>query len=134
VSDPGAVDLSGGWDGIFNYPRRFRPNAFTATLRDAGGFLAGEIAEPSQDRHDHGATLHAWLEGRHDGTAVMFVKSYDDPDRAHYTVTYTGTVSPDGTEIQGIWEIASVWSGTFIMVRKAGKTEEAAQEVLETVR
>ncbi|MDB5707310.1 MAG: hypothetical protein JWN66_4426 [Sphingomonas bacterium] len=130
----GADDLSGGWDGIFNYPRGYRPNAFTATLRDAGGFLTGETTEPSQDQCDRNAVLHAWLEGRRDGTAVMFVKSYDDPKRAHYAVHYDGSVTPDGNEINGRWNIPGVWSGTFIMVRKAGKTEEAEQKIAETIR
>jgi hypothetical protein len=130
----GSDDLSGGWDGIFNYPRGYRPNAFTATLRDTGGFLTGETTEPSQDRRDRNAVLHAWLEGRRENMTAIFVKHYDDPTRAEDAVHYTGSISPDGTEISGRWDIPGNWSGTFIMVRKAGKTEEAGQKIAETVR
>jgi hypothetical protein len=131
MSDAG--NLTGTWNGIFNYPRLLRPNAFTATLRDNGGLLVGETSEPSQDRHDRNAVLHALLEGQRDGNTVTFSKSYDDPARAR-AVQYTGSVSPDGTEINGRWDIPGIWSGTFIMVRKAGKAEEIERKAAETVR
>lgn len=130
----GADDLSGGWDGIFNYPRGRRPNAFTATLRDDGGFLTGETTEPSDGVNDSSAVLHAWLEGRREDSIVTFVKSYDDPARAHYTVHYAGSITPDGTEISGHWDIAGRLSGTFIMVRRAGRTEAVERRIAETVR
>jgi hypothetical protein len=130
----GAGNLSGAWDGIFNYPRGYRPNAFIATLQDSGGFLTGETTEPSQEQHDRNAILHAWLEGRRDGATITFVKSYDDPARAHYAVRYAGTVTPDGSEISGQWDIPGVWSGTFIMVRKTGTAEMVERKVTETVR
>ncbi len=129
-----ADDLSGGWDGIYNYPRGMRPNAFTATLRDSGGLLAGEVSEPSQDPQDHGAILHALLEGSREGSAVRFVKTYDAPSRSHYAVIYTGTVNGEGTEISGRWDIPGVWSGTFIMVRHVGAEDAAETRVEEIVR
>jgi hypothetical protein len=129
-----ADDLSGGWDGIYNYPRGHRPNAFAATMRDSHGLLAGEISEPSQEPHDRGAILHALLEGSREGSTVRFVKTYDDPSRAHYAIFYGGTVNGEGTEITGRWDIPGVWSGTFIMVRQVGDEERAEAEIAETVR
>ena len=130
----GADDLSGGWSGIYNYPRTLRPTAFTATLRDSGGLLAGETTEPGQERHDRGITLHALLDGSREGNAISFIKTYDDPARAHYAVFYTGTVNAEGTEISGRWDIPGVWSGTFIMVRPVGEEERSEARTGETVR
>ena len=129
-----ADDLSGAWDGIYNYPRGHRPNAFAATLRDAHGLLAGEISEPSQERGDRGAILHALLEGSREGSTVRFVKTYDDPSRAHYAIFYSGTVNGEGTEITGRWDIPGVWSGSFIMVRQVSDEERAEAKIAETVR
>jgi hypothetical protein len=129
-----ADDLSGRWDGIFNYPRGPGSNHFVAILRDSGGILVGETTEQSDASGDRGATLIAWIEGRHDGGKVSFVKSYDEPTRGHYAVSYQGSVSPDGNEINGIWDIPGIWSGTFIMVRPAGKAIVAEQEIAEPVR
>ncbi len=112
-----ADDLSGQWTGIFNYPRGLPPTGFTATLRDMGGVLTGETAEP---RHDGGATLTAMIDGTRTGLAVTFVKIYDALDGEHDSVRYEGTVDAGGQEITGRWDIPGVWSGTFIMVRDAG--------------
>lgn len=130
----GSEDLSGGWQGIFNYPPGHPPNVFTATLQDNGSLLTGETSEPSDDPFDRDAIQHGWLEGRREGTAVTFVKSYDDPGRADYVVHYAGSVAPDGSEITGTWDIPGVWSGTFIMTRDTGKAEEIGREVAQTVR
>jgi hypothetical protein len=129
----GADSLSGEWDGIFNYPHHMPPQAFTATLRDEGGILTGETTESGEESRDP-AVLHAWLEGRRSGDAVHFVKSYDATSRADYVVHYAGTLAPDGNEISGRWDVPGVWSGSFIMVRKAGKAEEVGEEAVEAIR
>lgn len=128
-----ADSLSGEWDGIFNYPRHMPPNAFTAVLREAAGAITGETTESGEEAGDP-TMLHAWLEGRRNGDAVRFVKSYDSASRAHYVVRYTGTVAPDGNEINGRWDVPGVWSGTFIMVRKSAKAEAVERQAAETVR
>jgi hypothetical protein len=133
VKDTTASDLSGRWDGIFNYPGGHGSNTFVAVLRDSGGLLTGETSEPSDEWSDHDTTLIAWLEGRHDGASVTFVKAYDDPNRADYTVSYRGSVSPDGNEINGIWDIPGIWSGIFIMIRPLGEAETVELEVAEPV-
>jgi hypothetical protein len=130
-----ADDLSGAWDGIYNYPHTRRPTAFTATLRDMAGVIVGETSEPATLPGDRGSTLHALLEGSRHGNSVHFAKSYDEPGYARRNaVLYTGTVNGEGTEITGRWQIPGNWSGTFIMVRQAANEEAAESEVAETVR
>ncbi|MEG3144533.1 hypothetical protein U1839_07680 [Sphingomonas sp. RT2P30] len=125
-----ADDLSGGWDGIYNYPRVMRPTPFTATLRDSAGLLVGETSEPG----DHGSMRHALLDGSREGNAIRFIKTYDDTAGGYRSVSYSGTVNGEGTEISGRWDIPGVWSGTFIMVRHVGEEEVAETRVVETVR
>lgn len=128
-----AVDLSGGWDGIYNYPRTFPSAAFTATLVDSGGILTGETTELSGQRHDRGQTLHALIDGTRGGNAVQFVKTYDDIRRARSPIFYRGMVNGDKTEINGNWEIPGMWSGTFIMVRRIAIEVAVEREVAEPV-
>ncbi|MGI4731298.1 MAG: hypothetical protein ACRYFW_06075 [Janthinobacterium lividum] len=131
MSDP--LDVTGAWEGIFNYPRAMPPGGFRADLREAAGAIAGETEERG-DGDEAGLTLHALVTGARSGTAVSFTKSYDDPARARHPVRYAGTIAPDGDEITGRWDIAGHWSGSFIMVRAARRAEPAAIEVAETVR
>lgn len=121
-----ADDLSGDWRGIFNYPGAAGPpTEFTATLHDAGGFLTGETAEPSL----YGGTLAARLDGRRNGSAVLFNKLYEESREGDYdSVAYEGEVDDEGLEITGRWTIPNIWSGTFIMVRERGAEQEAAAE------
>lgn len=125
-----ADDLSGDWRGIFNYPPTHLgtapPTEFTATLHDAGGALSGHTVEPSLQ----GATITARIDGRRAGTAVTFVKLYDDDRDGDYdTVAYQGEVDAEALEITGRWTIPGGWSGTFIMVREKGVEAEAEAEV-----
>jgi hypothetical protein len=125
VSD--ASDLSGVWRGIFTYPHSLPPENFIATLVDRGGALAGETEEIGRD----GEVFTALIAGRRAGDAVRFVKTYDDRHQA--PVHYEGTLDPEATEIAGTWRIAGSWSGSFVMVRPAGKVEEVERKVAESV-
>jgi hypothetical protein len=120
------ADLGGHWDGIYNYPRTLPPTAFTATLRDHGGAISGEISEPGRE-----GTLFALIDGRRAGSSVTFVKFYDD----HHArpIRYAGTLNADATEITGTWNIPGDWSGTFIMVRQKREVEEAELKIAEEV-
>lgn len=124
-----ADDLSGRWQGIFNYPRDVPPIGFAAMLYDIDGALTGETVEPAPD----GRTLAAQLDGRRRGSSVTFAKLYNANDGDYDAVAYDGTVAADGQEITGRWSIPGIWSGTFIMVREKGigtPTEtEAATDV-----
>lgn len=123
----GASDLSGVWHGIFSYPHSLPPENFVATVVDRGGALAGETEEVGRD----GAVFTALIAGRRAGDAVRFVKTYDD--RHAHAVHYDGTLDPEATEIAGTWRISGDWSGSFVMVRPAGKAEEVERKVTESV-
>ena len=122
-----ASDLSGVWHGIFSYPRSLPPAEFVATLMEHDGALSGETEETDSD----GRRLTALLHGQRTGSSVNFVKTYDD--RHTHPVHYAGTLDPEATEIAGTWRIAGSWSGAFVMVRPAGKTEEVERKVAEPV-
>ena len=55
---------------------------------------------------------------------MRFTKSYDAADENYSVVEYEGTLSGDGTEIEGRWTIPSNCSGTFLMIRSS-RTETA---------
>lgn len=131
MSAAGDYDLSGRWNGIYNYPSLYPPNQFEATIRDTGGAIAGEISQPGEFFEPEGTVQHAVIEGRRDGNIVTFVKFYDDLSRP--TPHYRGTIQPGGDEIHGEWTIPGDWSGTFLMVRSAGQSEEAERRVSEEV-
>lgn len=122
-----ANDLTGCWQGIFNYPRGNPPTGFAAVLQESDGLLSGETIEPGLA----GGEVAARLDGRRQGHAVTFAKLYDADDGDYDTVAYEGTVAADGLEITGRWTIPGVWSGTFIMVREAGVEAPAALEAAD---
>lgn len=124
-------DLTGRWEGIFNYPRQLPPTGYVAVLVERGGVLTGEIEEVG-DGPEHGTPLIALVEGERVGISVRFRKRYADPSRAHYTVRYDGTLSAEGDEITGEWTIPGIWSGTFIMVRAAGVPTAVSSGTLAT--
>lgn len=127
-------DLTGRWDGIFNYPRELPPTGFVAALVDHQGALSGDVEERGDADGLEGATLAAVIEGERIGSQVRFTKRYDDLARAHYAVRYEGTLAPDGDEIVGEWTIPGIWSGSFIMVRQPGRSVEAERTVGAEVR
>lgn len=124
-------EVTGRWEGIFNYPRDFPPNGFVATLIERAGAISGETEEVCDTDPGLGEPLHALIDGDRVGTTVRFVKRYDRSDRAPWPVRYEGTLSPEADEIAGEWTIPGIWSGTFIMVRQGGSGEAVAVE--ETV-
>jgi hypothetical protein len=133
VSAGADVDLSGHWTGMFNYPGPFPPVGFEAELRDVGGSISGTVSEPDENPYGTGETLHALVEGSRQGSVVTFTKIYEDAERMPEPVFYSGTIQPDGNEIEGRWEIAGHWSGTFLMVRNPGAAEMAEEQVGEEV-
>jgi hypothetical protein len=128
----GDVDLSGRWTGIYNYPSMYPPNTFEATLRDVGGAVTGVIVQPAEFFEPAGTMQHAVIEGRRDGSALSFIKIYDDLNRP--TPHYSGTIQPGGDEIEGEWTIPGDWSGTFLMIRASGSEEAIERKVSEEVR
>ena len=124
-------DLSGQWSGIYNYPARYPPNSFEATIRDVGGLITGEISQPGEFFEPPGTVQHAMIEGSREGGILRFVKIYDDLSRP--TPHYSGVVQPGGDEISGEWTIPGDWSGTFLMIRGSRTGEKAEKRVSEKV-
>ena len=59
------------------------------------------------------------------------MKTYDGANPHYGIVAYEGTLSRDGTEIEGRWIVPGNWSGKFLMVRSAGKAETVSRSVFE---
>ena len=128
MSGAASHDLSGDWFGMYNYPHGGPPTRFEATVRDHGGAITGETAEPDLQR-EPSPTLHPDNEGTHDGERLRFTKFYDDLEFSPEPILYDGRIDRSGDEIEGGWTIPGVWSGTFLMVRGARREEAVAQEV-----
>ena len=124
------TDLSGTWHGFYNYPIAQEPVPFTAELTDADGDLAGRTEETGNVGDARGLAISATLQGRRSGSSVTWLKIYDGQFEHYDAVRYAGNVSEDGLEIEGRWTVPGNWSGTFLMIRAAGKTQ--LQEVETT--
>jgi hypothetical protein len=124
-------DLSGFWDGIYSYPRDLAPVSFVADLKEAEGWLTGTTEETAAIGSASGQTLSATLQGRRSGSAVKFLKLYDGSVPGFDSVAYEGSVSADGTEIDGRWTAIGNWSGTFLMIRSRGVAESRSKTAEE---
>jgi hypothetical protein len=126
-----AQSLTGVWHGIYSYPIARAPVSFVATLIESASAVTGTTHEPCAVGGRPDDVLYATLLGsRHDG-AVAFMKTYDGANPHYRTVAYEGTLSRDGTEIEGRWIVPGNWSGKFLMVRSAGKAETVSRSVFE---
>lgn len=127
--------VTGVWSGVYSYPRDLEPGEFTATLLDFGGTISGMIHEPDVwDHSEGGGLLYADVSGRRRGFHIEFAKSYIGVGDWAHTVHYAGTLSSDGLEIEGTWEIPGHWSGRFLMIRatrEAAEARLAAADVVE---
>ena len=128
-----AADLTGRWQGMFNYPKGAETTAFSAELIDTAGLLSGRIAEPDLFSRSM-ASIEAVIDGQRKGSAVRFTKFYDDPTGNYDAVLYTGTLDGTGGEITGRWDIPGAWSGTFIMVRDMPQEVGALHAVGDEIR
>ena len=126
-----AQNLTGVWHGLYSYPIARAPVSFVATLIETGSAVTGTSHEPCAFGGSPNEVLYATLLGSRQDSAVAFVKTYDGANPHYRTVTYEGTLSRDGTEIEGRWIVPGNWSGKFLMVRSAGKTEAVSRNVFE---
>jgi hypothetical protein len=128
-----AQSLTGVWQGTYSYPLGLGSVSFVATLIEAGNWLTGTTHEPGHWGLGRGAnvTLYASLLGSRHGGTVTFVKTYEGSNPNYQTVQYEGTLSGDGTEIEGRWIISRIWSGKFLMIRPPGKAESVSRKVFE---
>lgn len=130
-------NLTGVWHGLYNYDLAPAPVYFVATLMSGKGWISGTSHEAVNEIVGQALTLFATLEGSLDGAKVTFVKTYDGSGGWDHSVPYTGTLSPDATEIEGTWEIVEPghhpFTGRFLMIRSEGASEAAVREVYEKV-
>jgi hypothetical protein len=124
--------LTGLWHGQFSYPNTQAPEFFTANLLESGDFLGGSIQETAANGRHAGMTFYATVRGRRDGRVVSFLKIYETSPRTH-RVRYDGTLSEDGTEIEGVWRVPGSWSGPFLMIRSSRLGQLVQLRVAETV-
>src|SRR4051794_20623513 len=72
------VDLSGAWNGQYFYPGEPEAVTFVALLIDTGGRFSGSIHEYEGIISERRILLYATFDGRHEGSQVSFLKTYDD--------------------------------------------------------
>jgi len=129
--EPGSQNLTGVWSGLYSKAGLGRMIAFTATLIDSGAGFSGSTHETRPIAGAANATLRAFLAGAKDGRRVEFIKTYDGTAGWSHDVAYLGTISADGTEIEGVWDVRGGLSGRFLMARPARKALQAVQSQLE---
>lgn len=124
--------LTGVWHGLYMYPLALEPGSFVATLMDVGGALSGMTHEASNNDGLPVRQLHASIEGRREGQSVQFTKRYIDGGPAWgHAVHYSGVLSSDRSEIEGIWDIAGEWSGRFLMIRSSGRPDAVRRKAFQ---
>jgi hypothetical protein len=116
--------LTGVWQGLYAGGGARGHVTFVATLLETASFVSGATHEPRAIGGTPGEILLATLMGDRAARAVRFTKSYDIADADYTIVEYEGTLSSDGTEIDGRWTIPGNCSGTFLMIRSS-QTEVA---------
>jgi hypothetical protein len=125
----GEKDLTGIWNGLYTYPDG-KSVAFVATLIESGSSLSGTTHE----RGLLGNTAYATLAGSRQECAVSFIKKYEKHRFLYKNpVVYEGTLSSDGTEIEGRWAIGKILSGKFLMIRSPSQTANAETKLSEPV-
>ena len=125
-------NLTGIWQGLYSYPRRFKPVSFTATLIESGAWLSGSIHETAQDEWGDWVEVYATLLGKRAERAVGFTKTYDGQNGWSHAVVYDGVLSNDATEIEGRWSTPN-WSGKFLMMRPQARRALALSEAFARV-
>lgn len=127
-----AQNLTGIWHGLYSYTDGRPSVSFVATLIETGSTVSGTSHEPSDRKGSWNQALYATLLGRRQGASVTFLKTYESPGPRYYsTIAYQGTLSGDGTEIEGGWLIPGNNSGKFLMIRSAGKEEAVRRKAFE---
>lgn len=127
----GGFDLSGEWDGHFDYPLALGPRTpFLATITQQGRHFSGTIIEP--DLYGGSTAAKAFIEGVITERAVDFTKTYSRASAAYSElVDYVGQVQGDGDRITGMWSIYEI-NGTFEMTRLPLATVKEQATISET--
>ncbi|HWD67087.1 MAG TPA: hypothetical protein VG227_03915 [Caulobacteraceae bacterium] len=124
----GDDNLTGVWEGLFNWPIRRPPTSFTAVLIDTGGTLSGSVHEIVQGGPFNGHELNAMIVGVRSGGSVRFTKTYEASSTRFMPVVYDGSLNAGATEIDGNWKIKGGMSGPFLMMRSSRPSEAVETE------
>jgi hypothetical protein len=129
--------LTGVWHGLYSYDLAMAPVYFVATIMSGTSWISGTSHEAVNEIVGQDLTLFATIEGTQNGSAITFVKTYDGSGGWSHAVPYAGVLSPDGTEIEGRWEIKETGylttTGRFLMIRSSTATEASVRAVYEKV-
>jgi len=133
VSFESSQSLTGVWHGLYSYTtsKECRESHFTASLIDTGCIVSGTIHEDMNLPNGQSVVANAQVAGRHEGSDVNFMKSYDGTSGQTHTVYYLGQLLSGGDEIEGVWRILSIWgqeTGRFLMIRKREQAEAVKME------
>lgn len=118
--------LTGVWQGRFSYEDG-RSCGFVATLMELSCGVSGTTHEINELGIGAAKEFFAFIDGQRAGRTVTFTKTYDGTGGRLHSVAYSGHMTGDGTEIEGQWEIPTLASGTFLMLRSGGRTQAAAK-------
>lgn len=129
----GTNNLTGVWNGQYDYAFGYEPVGFMATLIEAGTGFSGGVTETAPDRTGAPLDLFAVIDGRREGHSVNFTKTYGGSGGWEHIVEYEGTLSPDGNEIEGEWRVPGAMNGRFMMIRPERNTQTTDQKIEENV-
>lgn len=122
--DPNNQDyrLTGVWYGTYVYPGGGIASVrFRLTIVQDGKKISANVREPNTFWESNPNVprdvpfLYAICDGEYDPATkqLRFTKSYDGASGASHSVEYSGTLSDDGTQVEGDWSIGGAGGGTF---------------------
>jgi uncharacterized caspase-like protein len=125
--------LTGAWYGSYAYPDNgaAQPTVrFRLNLVQNGSKISLNVKEPKTFGDGNANFLYALGTGQYDPTTreLKFTKTYDGSSGVSHSVEYTGTISEDGSKVDGNWNIGGA-GGTFKAQR--GSPNKADQEDLD---
>jgi len=110
-----AGDLSGSWDGFYEYGNGQPPVYFIMTIQHGGSNVSGSIVEVQTfGEHLSDGLLSANISGSTTGPTVVFTKTYDGSGGVAHSVVYRGTLvkTDDGVSIlAGTWQTGGMQGG-----------------------
>jgi hypothetical protein len=127
--------LTGVWHGLYSYDVAMDPVYFVATLMSGESWISGTSHEAEIGQFGEPLTLFASLDGTRAELQIDFIKTYDGTGSWSHSVQYSGTLSPDRTEIEGTWLVVEAdgqpFTGRFLMIRSNGATEAAVRRAYQ---
>lgn len=109
---PSPLVLTGTWTGRYYYPDGRPGVSFQIEFHESNGQLSGRTTEPNTFGDASISYLHAYITGVRNGQNVNFIKTYDGTGGQNHSVSYSGSLSSDGSRISGRWTIDQL-SGQF---------------------